>query len=85
VANLLISRAAGSPDLGRVMGEILRGRRDAGAVFSLQVCFAFSSGAMAQEAASSRLETTGRSSSQETADGRQGQTAAGMGSFFTAS
>ena len=36
VANLLISRAAGSPDLGRVMGEILRGRRDAGAVFSLQ-------------------------------------------------
>ena len=36
VANLFISRAAGSPALGRVMGEILRGRRDAGAVFSLQ-------------------------------------------------
>ena len=36
VANLFISRAAGSPALGRVTGEILRGRRSAGAVFSLQ-------------------------------------------------
>jgi geranylgeranyl reductase family protein len=36
VANLLISRAAGSAVLGRVTGEILRGRRGAGAVFSLQ-------------------------------------------------
>ena len=36
VANLLISRAAGSPALARVTGEILRGRRGAGAVFSLQ-------------------------------------------------
>jgi flavin-dependent dehydrogenase len=34
VANLLISRAAESPALGRVIGEILRGRRGAGAVFS---------------------------------------------------
>jgi flavin-dependent dehydrogenase len=36
VANLLISRAAESPALGHVTGEILRGRRSAGAVFSLQ-------------------------------------------------
>ena len=36
VANLFISRAAGSPALGCVMGEILRGRRGAGALFSLQ-------------------------------------------------
>ena len=36
VANLLISRAAGSPALGRATGEILRGRRSAGAMFSLE-------------------------------------------------
>ena len=36
VANLFISRAAESPALARVTAEILRGRRGAGAVFSLQ-------------------------------------------------
>jgi len=36
VANLLISRAAGSPALGRLTGEILRGRRGAAPLFSLQ-------------------------------------------------
>ena len=36
VANLLISRAAGNPALGRLTGEVLRGRRGVGAVFSLQ-------------------------------------------------
>jgi geranylgeranyl reductase family protein len=36
VANLLISKAAESAALGRVTGEILRGRRGAGRLFSLQ-------------------------------------------------
>jgi geranylgeranyl reductase family protein len=36
VPNLVISRAAGSPALGRLTGEILRGRRGAARIFSLQ-------------------------------------------------